>query len=143
MDGEFKEDGVAFRNLGGIASGKSYTLYGWGQEMVNHVVSTLTVYNSGSCDPNFPQVYCSTFAVANARSCDASLGSPLIAEDGSMAGLLISNAKMCTISGDKFVLNYISLEEFQEWIEKTSGARNLKISLVMIFAAFATSKLFL
>lgn len=144
MDGSFNEEGVVFRKLGGIESGLSYTLFGWGQEMTNHVVSTLTVYNSGSCDSNFPQVFCSTFTVANARSCDAGLGSPLIAVDDSMAGFLISNAKMCTISGDKFVLSFISLEGFQEWIEKTSGAqKNVKISLMMIFVAFVTSKLFL
>lgn len=93
----------------------------------------MTVYSSQSCDPNFPQIFCSTFAAVNARTCDAGLGSPLIDVDSSLAGFVISNTEKCQIVGEKFTLNYLSIGEFHEWIEEVSGAeKSVKSSMLLI-----------
>jgi hypothetical protein len=98
----------------------------------------VTVYDFHSCDPNFPQVFCSIFDSLTARTCDAKLGSPLIAADSSFAGFVIDDSEKCEIISDKFALNYVSIGEHKDWIEEVSGAeRHGKIWLMTLVTSIA------
>lgn len=144
MAGTFYENGTDFRQLGMLEPSKSYTLYGWGQENIDVQDSdAVTVYDSQNCDSNFPQVFCSIFEISTVRACSANLGSPLISVDSSLAGFVISDTKNCTNNGGKFILNYFSIGEYQDWIKEVSGAeKNVKISLLMISVTSIISRLF-
>jgi hypothetical protein len=143
--GGFKEGGsIKVRSLGFLEATKSYQLFGWGQITDDQRSEPVTVQDSQTCDPNFPQVFCSTFGSVTARTCDAQMGSPLIAVDSSFAGFVINNSGRCEIVGDKFVLNYVSIGEHKDWIEVVSGAeKSLKVSLLVISFASVAVKVFM
>jgi hypothetical protein len=134
MDGEFKEGGsFTPRILRELKSDNSYSLFGWGQESDESTSRSVTVRGPQFCDENFPQIFCSSFETSNAFNCDAYLGSPLISVDEGLAGILINSERRCTTSGDRFVLNYISIGDFREWIDEVSAAKtNFKMSAAVM-----------
>ena len=73
-------------------------------------------------------------------TCMASSGAPLVSRDlasTAIEGFLI-NEGVCSINGTKFVLNYHSVGDFNEWIKEVSGAETIsKISFLLILSAIS------
>jgi secreted trypsin-like serine protease len=74
------------------------------------------VLSSDVCEADFLQRFCSQFNSTDSESCSAPLGSPVVCEDGDIAGILINDGK-CSEVGDNALLFYHSIESFIDWIE--------------------------
>lgn len=129
------------KSYGKLETNTTFNVFGWGGELDNPRRDPVTVLRSQFCNPQFPQAYCSIFA-GNNSICSAKLGSPILKGDASSAsidGFLISEG-YCTSNGSQFILNYHSVDDFKDWIKKTSGAESLtKLSMVLILSAFLIS----
>lgn len=134
MNGRFNTTVFPARHLGGLKSNSSCRLFGWGGAREVPRRDAVEVLNSTYCDSNFPQVFCSKFASISAFSCDANAGSPVTCDDdvSTIAGFLLNNNRSCIENGDRFVLNFHSVEPFQEWIEKVSSGDSTKFSFLII-----------
>lgn len=118
--GEFR-NGITPRSLGALQSNASCQLFGWGSHNDLTRIDEVSIVSSQLCDPNMPQIFCSIFSTNNHHSCDAILGSPVTCGDQSIvAGFLISNST-CTQRNGQFLLNYLSVSEFQRWINDPIG----------------------
>lgn len=108
---------ISPRSLGGLESYTICQLYGWGStyDLLPRRDSVI-VYDSQNCDPRFPSLYCSTF-ITNQTTCSANLGSPLVcSSDGNSIDGLLINENSCTSYNNRYLLNYISIEKYKDWV---------------------------
>jgi hypothetical protein len=113
----------------------TFPLFGRGNAQTEAEIGAVQIFPPRYCEANFPQVFCSEVATQGVRECSASLGSPVTSTNSLlMFGFLISEG--CRISGDRLVLNYHSVGDFREWLDKVSGAKTTaEISFVLILSA--------
>jgi hypothetical protein len=110
---------------------------GWGnfREISPHRV--VAVFGSSFCNPNLPQLFCSTIDSGSEVTCSAMQGSPVICGYGTeVAGIVISPGT-CTGEIGNRRLDYHSVGEFKEWIQEVSGAESVgKVSMtITVFSA--------
>lgn len=134
MNGRFNTTVFPPRHLGGLKTNSFCNLFGWGGAREFPRRDRIEVLNSTYCDPDFPQVFCSRFASTSANTCDANAGSPVTCDDdvSTVAGFLLNNNRSCIENGDRFELNFHSVEPFKEWIEKVSSSESIKFSFLIL-----------
>lgn len=104
------------RQLGLLESNTNCSLFGWGGALIDPRKDPVTVLSS--CDPNLPDIFCSLFDSVDDEICTAQLGSPVMCRNV-FAGFLINDGA-CTTVDDQVFLNYQSVGEFGEWIQKVT-----------------------
>lgn len=100
-------------------------------------VFPISVFEPQYCDPNYPQVFCSSFPSLATGPCTASRGSPVVCISGHVSGFVI-NERGCTTADahGRNLLHYHSVNDFRAWIEEVSGAEKaVKSSIVLIISA--------
>jgi hypothetical protein len=92
-------------------------LFGWGQISTNSRSEEVRIYNSDFCDPEHPQVSCSTFDTLQDEVCTAQLGSPVMCNSNTQfAGFMTSDG--CINDGSRISISYHSVNTFQRWISE-------------------------
>jgi hypothetical protein len=108
--------------LGSLRSDSSCYLFGWTGSSTLIRRDSVTVFGPQNCNPNSPQVFCSSFMTPNHFSCDAQLGSPLVCGDlRRIAGFVISDGS-CSVDGTRNMLSYHSVGQFDSWIREVTGS---------------------
>lgn len=125
----------AARSLGKLQNNTNFSIYGWGGETAIPRRELVTVLSPQLCHSNFPQVYCTIFnASSNGSTCSSKLGSPLSKDDLNIDGFLI-NEGFCSVNGTPYIMNYHSLEDYSDWIEKASEAQAGFITSTVLFVS--------
>jgi hypothetical protein len=103
-------------------------LYGWGAKSP----ATIEITHPEACNPNYPEFFCTIFTSTSQETCKAQLGSSVICDHSSLSGILMNNGS-CSDFGSLSLLNYQSLEEFDEWIQqKVNGGCLNEVSRLMV-----------
>ena len=94
--------------------------------------------NPSFCNSSLPQVFCAVHEGIGdpcLTSSPARAGSPVLCEQGSFDGILLSSG--CTIdSQNRVITSYHSIGDFKDWIELVSGAESVKkLSSVIVLSA--------
>lgn len=109
------------RSLGALSTLSSCSLFGWGGALLDPRRDEVMVNNPESCDPNYPQNFCTIFDSTLNPTCDAILGSPVTCgNDMAVAGFL-TNDEGCNTNAGRTTLNYHSVDHFRDWIEGVFG----------------------
>lgn len=88
---------------------------------------SITVSPPSDCDPNFPQLFCSTFISTTHATCTARLGSAVVCDDESVSAIVLNDGS-CSSHGSAFLLNHQSIGDYEDWIRKVSSAKSLTLS---------------
>jgi hypothetical protein len=115
---DYKIGGLLNLNISSFTTNSTYDLYGWGSAENIPRRDPVTVYSSSYCNPQNSQVLCSTISREMNSTCTARAGSPLIRQN-STVGILLGASQSCNEESGILRLNYISLEEHKDWIDKT------------------------
>jgi hypothetical protein len=94
-------------------------LFGWGQTSFEPRSEPVNIYSSNYCDPNSPEVHCSTVNSVDDPICYAGLGSPLVC-DNLLSGFTITEG--CITDESRIKLNYHSMFTYRVWIEQVLHA---------------------
>lgn len=114
--------GFAPRSLGSLSTSESCELIGWGGDFLNPRRDAVTVNSPDSCDPNYPQNFCTNFDSNAHVTCSAKQGSPLICGSEMVLAGFVTNVNGCTTNdAGQTVLNYHSIDDFRDWIEGVFG----------------------
>lgn len=132
------------RKLGGLKTKSSCKIFGWGGSGDFPIRHRITVNAPSSCNPQKPNIYCSVFDSADETTCNARPGSPIVCSDdiSTVDGILIGNNSNCNNMNGKYSLEYLSVDDFIDWIEKTSGNQKIKSSFSLMVVAITIVSFF-
>ena len=109
------------RGISDIPSNAICNLYGWDQQTAAPRHEEVLISRAEFCNPNTPQVSCSTFQTLEEDICSARLGSPLFCNANSrFSGFMISDG--CIDDGTRIRVNYLSTNTFRLWIDEVLRA---------------------
>lgn len=92
-------------------------LYGWGQQTAFPQSVSVSIYDSEFCNPDLPQVWCSTFVSTLHQTCYAVLGSPVLCDDNSrFSGFMTSDG--CSEIRGQGQISYHSVLTHRLWLEE-------------------------
>jgi hypothetical protein len=100
-----------------------YRMVGWGDGKVSSKQTVIAVNEPKLCDATKPQVYCSTFDRYTNENCKAIEGSPVIGSNDSFVSGVLMSSGTCEWTNGRYLLEYHSVGEFEEWIKEVSCAR--------------------
>lgn len=122
------------RPFGSLKTNFTCLLYGWGGHSDNPQTAKVIPFNATFCDETQPHVFCSVHSSFNDSACMALSGSPVLCNEGSLDGILLSHN--CTIDNqNRIISQYYSLDFYQSWIEENSGAESNRNNLVVLIVA--------
>lgn len=101
----------------------------------------IVLHNPETCDSGAPKVFCSVVTTANDDKCSKYQGATIVCGDAAATakhvdGILLNNGTCDGIS-PSFRLLYHSIGEYSEWIQKVSGADDMKRTSSLLLVASA------
>ena len=109
------------RAVSDLPSNVTCNLYGWDQHTAAPRHEDVFIYRAEFCDPNSPQISCSTFQSLQDEICSARLGSPVFCEANfRFSGFMTSDG--CISDGTRVLVNYQSTNTFRLWFDEVLRA---------------------
>lgn len=106
--------------MSGLQANTDCELFGWGGGLQSPRRDLVTILDSQFCDPNLPDVFCTTFAAETHSTCSAMLASPVVC--GNMISGFLTNDGTCTTNDyNQTTLSYHSVNDFVDWIRQVTN----------------------
>lgn len=125
------------RNLGSLKADTKCSLFGWGGAPEYPQRHEITVLGPSKCEIRKPNTFCSKFQFNTVTTCGARPGSIVTCSEdfSTVDGILLGNISNCT---EQNSLEFISVIEHKEWIDKVSGTNGLQSTISLILLTIST-----